>query len=48
MNCGRYRVCKRKLPEEYSITSIVTGYYKNDKWIWKNYFRPVYEFKTVK
>lgn len=44
MNCGRYRVCKRKLPEEYSIISIVTGYYKNDKWIWKNYFRPVYEF----
>lgn len=44
INCGRYRVCKRKLPEEYSITAIVTGYYKNDKWIWKNYFRPVYEF----
>ena len=44
MDCGRYRVCKRKLPEEYSITSIVTGYYKNGKWIWKNYFRPVYEF----
>ena len=44
MNCGRYRVCKRKLPEEYSITSIVTGYYKNGKWVWRNYFRPVYEW----
>ena len=44
MDCGRYRVCKRKLPTDYSITSIVTGYYKNGKWIWKNYFRPVYEF----
>lgn len=43
MNCGRYRVSKRKMPEEYSITSIVTGYYKNGKWIWRNYFRPVYE-----
>ena len=44
MNCGRYRVCRRKLPEEYSIKSIVTGYYKNGKWIWRNYFRPIYEF----
>lgn len=44
INCGRYRVCKRKLPEEYSITSIVTGYYKNGKWIWRNYFRPMYKW----
>ena len=44
INCGRYRVSKRKLPTEYAITSIVTGYYKNGKWIWKEFFRPVYEF----
>lgn len=41
---GEYRVMKRELPKEYSITSIVTGYYKDGEWIWKNYFRPIYEF----
>ena len=36
VNCGKYRVCKRKLPTEYSITAILTGFYKNKKWaqIW--------------
>ena len=43
-NCGRYRVMKRDLPTEYPIISIVTGYYKNDKWLWQDYFRPVYNF----
>lgn len=43
---GLYRVMKRELPKEYSITSIVTGYYKNGKWIWKNYFRPIYNFSS--
>ena len=41
---GPYRVMKRKIPTAYSVTSIVTGYYKNGEWIWKNYFRPIYEF----
>ncbi|OON86081.1 hypothetical protein BXO88_09620 [Oribacterium sp. C9] len=40
---GSYRVMKRELPTEYSITSIVTGYHKDGEWIWKNYFRPVYK-----
>ena len=44
IDCGRYRVCKRALPKDYSITSILTGYYADDMWIWKNYFRPYYEF----
>ena len=39
-----YRVMKRELPTEYPITSIVTGYYKDGKWVWKEYFRPYYEF----
>ena len=42
-NFGEYRVMKRELPKEYSITSIVTGYYKDGEWIWKNYVRPIYE-----
>lgn len=40
---GPYRVMRRELPTEYSITSIVTGYHKDGEWIWKNYFRPVYD-----
>lgn len=41
---GDYRVMRRELPNEYPITSILTGYYVNGKWIWMSYFRPVYEF----
>lgn len=41
---GSYRVMKRRLPTEYSITSIETGYYQNGKWIWRCFFRPIYEF----
>ena len=41
---GDYRVMKREIPTAYSVTSIVTGYYKNGEWIWKNYFRPIYSF----
>lgn len=41
---GDYRVMKREIPTDYSVTSIVTGYYKNGEWIWKSYFRPIYEF----
>lgn len=40
---GNYRVMKRELPREYSVTAIVTGYYKNGEWVWKNCFRPVLE-----
>ena len=41
---GPYRVMKRELPTAYAITSIVTGYYREGKWIWKEYFRPMYQF----
>ena len=41
---GGYRVMRRELPTAYSLMSIVTGYYKGGEWIWKTYFRPVYEF----
>ncbi len=45
-NFGPYRVMKRELPKKYSITSIVTGYYKDGEWVWKEYFRPVYFFDS--
>ena len=42
---GAYRVMKREIPTDYSVTSIMTGYRKNGKWVWKNYFRPYYVFE---
>ena len=44
-NFGEYRVMKRELPTVYPIVSILTGYYKDGKWIWKEYFRPYYDFE---
>ncbi len=40
---GRCRVMRREIPKEYAVTSIVTGYHKSGKWVWKSYFRPLYE-----
>ena len=42
MNCGEYRVFVREIPREYSIVRIMTGYIKDDKWIWQHHFRPDY------
>lgn len=39
-----YRVMCRTLPTDYSIKSMLTGYYVDDRWIWKTYFRPIYYF----
>ena len=44
IDCGKYRVCKRKLPTEYAIKSIGTGYF-TDHWIWIDCFRPLYDFE---
>lgn len=41
---GKYRVMRCELPTEYSVISILTGYYKNETWVWANSFRPVYVF----
>ena len=41
---GKYRVMWCELPTDYSITSILTGYYKDGEWVWANSFRPVYVF----
>lgn len=38
---GEYRAAKSRIPEEYAVTAIVTGYYKDGMWIWKDYFRPI-------
>ena len=40
-NTGKYRVAKKELPTEYSITKMNIGRYK-ETWIWNEYFRPYY------
>lgn len=37
------RVAKKELPEDYSITRILSGYYTDGEYVWKMYFRPNYE-----
>lgn len=44
MNCGKYRVSVRNIPDSYSITRILTGYYVDNMWIWQKYLRPIYNF----
>ncbi len=43
IDTGNYRVTTSALQTEYSITRISTGYYV-EEWIWKQHFRPWYEF----
>ena len=43
-NTGKYRVAKKSIPTEYSVTKIWTGNY-NDGWIWIQNFRPYYQFQ---
>ncbi len=41
IDCGKYRVSKREIPSEYSVTDITTGY-NNGEWVWKSKFKPLY------
>lgn len=47
MNTGIYRVAVVDLPKTYSITQIWTGYH-NGEWIWRQDFRPWYNFVGIK
>ena len=40
--CDKYRVYKRELPKDFSITIMYTGFWNNTERIWLRYFRPVY------
>ena len=42
-----YRILCRRLPSDYSIKSVLTGYYVDDSWVWKTYFRPIYYFDEI-
>lgn len=39
INCGEYRVSKRHIPTDYSVTLIDTGYHPNES-VWKELIRP--------
>ncbi len=44
INCGKYRVSICGIPEDYSVTRILTGYNKSGEWKWMDYIRPRYIF----
>ncbi len=46
MNCGKYRVSKRPVPQDYSVVLLTTGYYENGTWVWRSIFRPKYSFNN--
>lgn len=46
LNTGsQYRVAKSKIPNNYSLTKIQTGYYTGGTWEWLQIFRPLYVFE---
>lgn len=42
---SHYRVAKSKIPNEYSLIKIQTGYYAGETWEWLQIFRPLYAFE---
>jgi len=44
IDTGKYRVTKEAIPEEYSITTIWTGNYR-EKWLWRQGYRLYYVFE---
>ena len=46
MNCGKYRVSKRTIPQDYSVVLLTTGYYESGTWVWQSIFRPKYSFSN--
>ncbi len=46
INCGKYRVSVRNIPREYSVVGVETGYLYDGKWIWREFFKPIYGMLT--
>ena len=42
INCGKYRVSVRDIPQEYSVVNIWTGIY-DEGWVWLEDFKPIYK-----
>lgn len=47
MNCGKYRVSVRDIPNGYAITYLYLGYYEDGTWVWSNDARPYYDFSAI-
>ena len=48
MDCGRYRVSRRDIPNGFSISAFEVGYYEDGQWIWQcNPVRPYYDFDAI-
>lgn len=47
MNCGKYRVSVRDIPNGYSITTFSLGCYENGERIWDATARPHYDFSVI-
>lgn len=41
INCGKYRVSKRDIPLDYSVTQFLIGYHDGE-WVWEEIFKPCY------
>ena len=44
-DCGEYRVFMIELPQDYAISSILTGSRADDKWNWQHFIKPCYYFE---
>lgn len=44
MDCGKYRVSVREIPQSYSVYLIITGYY-TDETVWRKSLRPVFLYE---
>ncbi len=39
----KYRISVRSIPKDYAVVRILTGFYENNKWVWRKEFRPIYK-----
>lgn len=45
---GKFRICSQEIPRDYSVSSISTGYYSDNKWVWRTFVRPLYNYRNYK
>lgn len=48
VNCGKYRVSVRDIPNGFSINAFETGRHNGENWVWHiDTIRPYYDFPTI-
>lgn len=43
IKCGKYRVMMRDIPRDYPVTSVMTGYFDGERWLWQEVFKLNYQ-----